>query len=90
MTSDLPGTIEIYRSIPRRLGGGAFIAGDSYLDDQGRVGVRLMINDDAGERDVRGHEEDIFEFAGAAWQVTKVFEPNLATRSHVATLSLKE
>jgi Family of unknown function (DUF6406) len=88
MTSDLPGTIEIYRSIPRRLGGGAFIAGDSYLDDQGRVDVRLMINDDAGERDTQCHEGDTFEFAGATWQVTKAFDPDLATRSHVATLSL--
>jgi hypothetical protein len=87
MTSDLRETIEIYESIPSRPGGGVVIGGDSYRDDQGRLEVRLAISDDAGERYVRHHEGDIFQFAGADWQVTKVFEQSPSGRSRVATLS---
>lgn len=87
MANDLPDMIELYESIPNPLGSGAFIAGDSYLDDQGRLEVRLAIDDDAGERDIRHHEGDTFEFAGATWRVTKIFEPMAAGRSSVATLS---
>jgi hypothetical protein len=82
--------LEIYLTIPDRLGRGTVIGGNSYLDDQGRLEVRLAIKDAAGERDIRCHEGDTFEFAGATWQVTRVFEPTLSGRSRVATLSKVE
>jgi hypothetical protein len=87
MISDLPDAIELHQGIPDRLGGGAFIGGDSYLDEQGRLEVDLTVGDDVGERDIRHHEGDIFEFAGATWRVAKIFEPSLGGRSRVATLS---
>ncbi|MCO6009255.1 hypothetical protein NE236_30220 [Actinoallomurus purpureus] len=87
MTSDLPGTIELHQSIPHPLEGGTVIGGSSYLDDQGRLEVRLAIKDDAGERRIRHHEGDTFEFAGATWRVTKVFEAYPGGRPRVATLS---
>jgi Family of unknown function (DUF6406) len=87
MTSDL---LEIYESIPSRLGGKVVIGGDSYLDDQGRLEVRLAISDDAGERYIRRHEGDTFELAGATWRVAKVFEQSLSGRSRVATISKVE
>ena len=90
MTSDLPSTIELHQSIPNPLEGGAVIGGSSYLDDQGRLEVRLAIKDAAGERTVRGHEGDTFDFAGATWQVTKVFEAHAGGRPRVATLSKLE
>jgi hypothetical protein len=90
MTSDLPGTIELHQSIPHPLGGGAVIGGSSYLDDQGRLEVRLAIKDAAGERSIRRHEGDTFEFAGATWRVTKVFEAYAGGRPRVATLSKVE
>jgi hypothetical protein len=67
-----------------------FIGGDSYLDEQGRLEVDLTVEDDVGERDIRHHEGDIFEFAGATWRVAKIFEPSLDGRSRVATLSKVE
>jgi Family of unknown function (DUF6406) len=87
MTSDLPATIELHQSIPRRLGGGAVIGGSSYLDDQGHLEADLAIKDNAGERDIRCHEGDTFEFAGATWKVTKIFEAYVSGRPRVATLS---
>jgi hypothetical protein len=90
MTSDLQETIEIYESIPSRLGGKVVISGDSYLDDQNRLEVRLAISDDAGERYIRRHEGDTFELADATWRVTKVFEQSLSGRSRVATISKVE
>jgi hypothetical protein len=90
MTSDSRETIEIYESIPSRLGGKVVIGGDSYLDDEGRPEVRLAISDGAGERYIRRHEGDVFEFADATWQVMKVFEQSSSGRSRVATLSKVE
>jgi hypothetical protein len=90
MTSHLPSTIELHQSIPDRLGGGAVIGGSSYLDDQGRLEVRLAIKDDTGERRIQRHEGDTFEFAGATWQVTKIFEAYMGGRPRVATLSKVE
>jgi hypothetical protein len=87
MTSDLPSTIELHQSIPNPLGGGAVIGGSTYLDDQDRLEVRLAIKDDSGERSIRRHEGDTFEFAGATWQVTEVFEAYTGGRPRVATLS---
>jgi hypothetical protein len=90
MTSDLPGTIELHQGIPRRLGGGEFIGGSSYLDDQGRLEVDRTLDDQAGERDIQCHEGDTFEFAGATWRVTTVFEAYVGGRPRVATLSKLE
>jgi hypothetical protein len=90
MTSDPQETIEIYESIPSRLGSEVVIGGDSYLDDQGRLEVRLAISDDAGERYIRGHEGDAFELAGATWRVSKVFEQSPSGRSRVAIISKVE
>ena len=87
MTSDLPGAIDLYGGIPDRPRVGVVVAGDSYLDDQGRLEVRLAIKDDAGERDVQCHEGDIFEFAGTTWRVTRIFEPYMGGRSRIATIS---
>jgi Family of unknown function (DUF6406) len=90
MTSDPRETIEIYESIPSRIGGEVVIGGDSYLDDHGRLEVRLAISDDAGERYIRCHEGDTFELAGATWRATKVSEQSSSGRSHVATISKVE
>jgi Family of unknown function (DUF6406) len=90
MTSHLPNTIELHQSIPDRLGAGAVIGGSSYLDDQGRLEVRLAIKDDTGERRIQRHEGDTFEFAGATWKVTKIFEAYVGGRPRVATLSKVE
>jgi hypothetical protein len=90
MTSDLPDTIELHEGIPDHLGGGAALGGYSYLDDQGRLKVDMTVNDNAGERDIQCHEGDSFEFAGATWQVTKIFETYTDGRPHVATLSRVE
>jgi Family of unknown function (DUF6406) len=90
MTSNLQETIEIYESIPSRLGSQVVIGGDSYLDDQGRLEVRLAISDDAGERYIRRHEGDVFELAGATWRVAKVFGQSSSGRSRVATISKVE
>jgi hypothetical protein len=90
MTSDLPDTIELYRGIPDPFGGGAVIGGSSYGDDQGRLEVRLAIKDGAGERSIRCHEGDTFEFAGATWRVTEVFHASVGGRSRVATISKVE
>jgi hypothetical protein len=87
MTSDLPETIELYETIPEWLGSQAAIGGDSRLDDQGRLEVRLAIKDDSGERTIRRNEGDAFEFAGATWQVTTLFGPSMGGRSRVAVLS---
>ncbi|MCO6003383.1 hypothetical protein NE236_00125 [Actinoallomurus purpureus] len=87
MTDYLPGTIDLYGGIPRRLGGGEFIAGDSYLDDQDRLEVSLTVDDDAGERDIKCHEGDVFDFAGATWRVTTIFEVSMSARRRIATLS---
>jgi hypothetical protein len=87
MTSDLQETIEIYESLSSRLGSQVVIGGDSYLDDQHRLEVRLAISDDAGERYIRRHEGETFELAGDIWRVTKVFEQSSGGRSRVATIS---
>lgn len=90
MTSDLPGKIEIYHGIPDRPKKGTFVAGDSYLDEQGRLELDLTIVDDAGERDVRCHEGDTFEFAGASWKVTEISAPSMGGRARLASLSRVE
>jgi hypothetical protein len=90
MTSDLPDTIELHEGIPDHLGGEAVLGGYSYIDDQGRLEVDLTINDNAGERGIQCHEGDNFEFAGATWQVTKIFESYEGGRPRVATLSRVE
>jgi Family of unknown function (DUF6406) len=90
MSSDLPSTIELHQSIPDRLGGGVVIGGSSYLDDQGRPEVRLSLKDDTGERRIRRHQGDTFEFAGATWRVTEIFEAYVGGRPRVATLSKVE
>jgi hypothetical protein len=90
MTSDLPGTIELHQSIPHPLGGGAVIGGSSYLDDRAAWRSVWPSRNDAGEHGIRRHEGDTFEFAGATWRVTKVFEPSLGGRSRVTTLSKVE
>jgi hypothetical protein len=88
MSSHLPDTIELYESIPGLIDE-AFIAGLNYLDDQGRMEIRLTIKDDAGEREILRHEGDTFEFAGGTWRI-KIFEGNAGPRSPVATLSRVE
>ncbi|MGI5232696.1 DUF6406 domain-containing protein [Actinoallomurus iriomotensis] len=90
MTDHLPDTIELRETVPDRLGRGVVIGGDTYVDDEGRLEIRLAIKDDAGERSIRRHEGDVFEFAGADWRVARISGPAMGGRSHIATLSRVE
>lgn len=87
MTSELPETLEIHKTIPTRAGDSASLGGHNAIDAQGRWIVQLSIHDDAGGRLVNLFEEDTFEFAGATWQVSKIAEPSTRTRGLVATLT---
>jgi hypothetical protein len=86
MTDNLPDTIQLAKTILSRLGE-ADIAGDSYVDDQGRWIVELGLMDEEGSRDLKLIEGDTFDFVGRTWKVSKVYEPSIAERGPVAKLT---
>lgn len=85
VTSELPSTLTIAKTIPTRVGG-AVIGGDSYLDGS-RPFVRACLADDTRERHLDLYEGDVVVFAGTTWQVTRINEPSSAPRGFVATLT---
>jgi hypothetical protein len=86
MSSELPETLDIFSTSPTRVGDSDSLAGHNAVDADGRWIVQLSIHDNAGGRLVNLFEGDTFEFGGARWQVSKIYEPRPEGRS-VATLT---
>lgn len=87
MTSELPETIELVDAIPERVTPEATLVGHNGFDaDGGRV-VQLSIADEVGDSFLTLREGERFEFAGASWNVTKVYEPTTEEHRSVATLT---
>ena len=62
------------------------VAGDSWIDEQGRWTLGLGLDEARGARDIDLLEGDEFEFVGGTWRVAKVYEPTTAPRGAVAEL----
>lgn len=90
MTSERTETLTIAKTIRETVVDGqrvvGHVAGGSWIDEQGRWVLGLGLSERSGSRDIDLLEGDEFEFAGATWKVTKVYEPTTATRGAVAEL----
>ncbi|MBM7783333.1 hypothetical protein [Tenggerimyces flavus] len=77
--TELPQTIEIVHGVLEHVGD-AYVAGHRYVDESGRRVLQLGLGDESGDRDVSVVEGDTFEFAGATWKVSSVYEPAAGDR----------
>jgi hypothetical protein len=83
--TELPQTIQLVHGILEHVGD-AYVAGHSYVDDQGRWILQLGLGDGGGDRELNVVEGDTVEFAGATWKVATVNEPS-ADATELATLA---
>ncbi len=72
--TELPRTMEIVHGVLEQVGD-AYVAGHSYVDENGRWVLQLGLGDGAGDREVSVVKGDTFEFVGATWKVATVYEP---------------